>query len=103
MEDSRSAATTSTPLVSPLILTHLAEVKIDLNDSSQTIKLIELNKRFSKLKKQLEFMIGSDSLLRQPSMGGREKSISIIETDIPRTFPGLKIFLPGNERFEALQ
>ena len=54
------------------------------------------------MKKRLEYITGSELLQRSPTLG-REKSISIIETDIPRTFPSLKVFLPGNEKYEALQ
>ena len=53
---------------------------------------MELSKRFEKLKKKLNFLIGFDINPIQTTLQSRERSISIIETDIPRTFPGLKVF-----------
>ncbi len=53
---------------------------------------MELSKRFEKLKKKLNFLIGFDMNPIQTSLQSRERSISIIETDIPRTFSGLKEF-----------
>ena len=48
-------------------------------------KLQDLTKKFDKLKKKLNLLIGLD--LPNKNIQGRERSISIIETDLPRTFP----------------
>jgi len=58
-------------------------------------KLAELNKRYNKIKKNLQEMICCPE--------SREKSISIIETDIPRTFPMLGLFKVGGAYNEPLQ
>jgi hypothetical protein len=61
---------------------------------------MELNKRFEKLKKKLNFLIGFETNPVMSTIQSRERSISIIETDIPRTFPNLKVFLQGSENYE---
>jgi hypothetical protein len=55
-------------------------------------KVLELSKKLEKLKMKLQYLIGFDTIPIQTSLQSRERSISIIETDIPRTFPSLKIF-----------
>jgi hypothetical protein len=53
---------------------------------------MELTKRFEKLKKKLNFLIDFDTQPEHGNIKSRERSISIIETDLPRTFPNMKIF-----------
>lgn len=61
-----------------------------------------LSKRFEKLKKKLNFLIGFDINPIQTTLQSRERSISIIEADIPRTFSGLKEFSSDAEYQEKL-
>jgi hypothetical protein len=55
---------------------------------SQQTTLAELNGRYDKFKKKLHLLISLEGATTQ----SRERSISIIETDIPRTFPMLGFF-----------
>ena len=54
---------------------------------------MELSKRFEKLKKKLDFLIGFDINPPQTTLQNRERSVRLIEADIPRTFPVLKTFI----------
>jgi hypothetical protein len=61
--------------------------------------LIELNRKFDKLKKKLNFLIA----IELQTIQSRERSISIIETDLPRTFPTLGFFKQGGVHYDQLQ
>ena len=62
-------------------------------------KLSELNKTYVKLKKKLNLLISIDPT-NNSGVVSREKSISIIETDIPRTFPMLGFFKVGGVYYD---
>lgn len=65
-------------------------------------KVSELNKKYDKLKKRLNLLLNLEP--HNPnSIHAREKSVSIIETDIPRTFPMLGFFKVGGVYYDHLQ
>lgn len=47
-------------------------------------------------------MIDLESHPEHGEIKSRERSLSIIETDLPRTFPNMKIFQPGEPLYEPL-
>ena len=53
---------------------------------------MELTKKYEKLRSKLNFLIDFETQPENTNIKSRERSISIIETDLPRTFPILKIF-----------
>ena len=61
-----------------------------------------MNKKYDKLKKKLFFLINLD-INNTLGIQSREQSISLIETDIPRTFPMLGFFKVGGVYYEQLQ
>lgn len=76
--------------------------EIEVNKSSMILK--DLNKKYDKLKKKLHLITNLDNnAFGNAQIQNREKSISIIDTDIPRTFPMLGFFKVGGVYYEQLQ
>jgi hypothetical protein len=63
---------------------------------------MELTNRYEQLKSRLNFLIDLESHPEHGEIKSRERSLSIIETDLPRTFPNMKIFQPGEPLYEPL-
>ena len=55
------------------------------------------------LRQKLNYLIGFETIPESSTIQSRERSISIIETDLPRTFPHLKVFQPGGSHYDELQ
>ena len=77
----------------------MQKVILILKIIAQNAKVVELNKKYDKLRNKLNFLLNLDIPTNTIS---RERSISIIETDLPRTFPMLGFFKPGSNYYDSL-